>query len=877
MSRGDSDDLRRQAFHNSRSKSSNIDQRLSFSTPPSSPESNRERQRSTALAPSYTPDTPSRSTSHGSDRGYPTVKAMTPILEEELKDSIQMADEEYFQRVVVGRVHSSVRGTSESSVKAFVDQHPQYDCKRKSWKGVYERPEAKLYNRFCELFESVIDDFKIEDRAVIDTHKTEVHHREGSEKPGNTGVKTSPDLFVFGKRPNFHSENIDPSPQANYTFCASPCEVKTEKNLKEGIVTQVGVYARYVAAIMTRLLSLKLLSSQCFIQQGSRKYVYSLVMTERQAFLLQFDRNDVFRSLPVDIHKEPVKFIYLILLVCSPDPSVPGFDTNIYWRGDKRYIETFDIDGTDTRARIEYEILRADGRPFIFRRNIHGRGTVCWKVKDPTGKVRIIKDSWQADGRALEKDLLKKVQGLKGVGQMVACEDDRPSIEVLRGMEGHKLPDGISDRFPRRLVLEAYGNTIDNFTSRTQFLCAFRDAVAGHQNMWNKNILHRDISINNILIGEDGADDGDRGVVIDLDMAVELPCLASLAGVDFRTASVESLMLLTLLTNLFLQGTKAFQSIAVIASAELEQRSFFYVFCWICMGYTATGLPLNPPPDIHIRWETLDEPNLVVSKEHFILVPHGRGSETDEVVQNFGQLFQDVLDAYRSFLAPHISRKSKRDLKPQTLEQLQTSSKTDYAIVLAILDAAIVKLKEEEAEEENEKRERLQAFILGRRPSPVSSPPRGSLSPSEGRSSSLKRKASIEFRVKEDFYRKQISTTDTIAPKAARREKGAYTQSPSTKGQVEIKLQTYEKRRASAEEDYDAVLKILNEGIEKLHVEEGKKGRLVTERIPFAVHQIPHTPQAQGRSSMKHNRDDREDGDVDDDVPRQGGLELGQG
>ncbi|CAA7262942.1 unnamed protein product [Cyclocybe aegerita] len=643
---------------------------------------------------------------------------MTPILEEELKDSIQMADEEYFQRVVVGRVHSSVRGTSESSIKAFVEQHPQYDCKRKSWKGVYKRPEAKLYSPFCELFESVIEDFKIENRAVIDTHKTEVHHREGSERLGNNDVKTSPDLFVFGKGSNFHSEKIDPSPQANYTYCASPCEVKTEQNLKEGIVTQVGVYAR-----------------QCFIQQGNRKYVYSLVMTEKQAFLLQFDRNGVFRSLPVDIHKEPEKFVYFILLVCSPDPSVLGFDTNIYWRGDKRYIEMFDTDDTDTRARIEYEILRVDGRPFIFRRNIRGRGTVCWKVKDPTGKVRIIKDSWQADGRALEKDLLKKVQGLKGVGQMVACEDDRPSIEVLRGMEGHDLPDGISDRFPRRLVLEAYGNTIDNFTSRTQFLCAFRDAVAGHQNMWNKNILHRDISTNNILIGEDDAEDGNRGVVIDLDMAVELPRLASLAGVDFRT------------------GTKAFQSIAVIASAEARAKgrkcpshdhlddleSFFYVFCWICMGYTAIGLPLDPPPDIHTRWETLDEPNLAVSKEHFILVPHGRGSETDEVTQNFGQLFQDVLDAYRSFLAPHISRKSKRDLKPQILEELQSSSKTDYATVLTILDTAITKLKEEETEEESEKRRSLQALILGRRPSPMPSPPRGPSSPSEGRSSSLKR------------------------------------------------------------------------------------------------------------------------------------------
>ena len=66
----------------------------------------------------------------------------------------------------------------------------------------------------------------------------------------------------------------------------------------------------------------------------------------------------------------------------------------------------------------------------------------------------------------------------------------------------------------------------------------FSLSCPGHQNLWKKGILHRDISINNILLGNEGAKPGNRGLVIDLDMGIWINRTTSLAGADFRTVRV---------------------------------------------------------------------------------------------------------------------------------------------------------------------------------------------------------------------------------------------------------------------------------------------------------------------------------------------------
>lgn len=71
------------------------------------------------------------------------------------------------------------------------------------------------------------------------------------------------------------------------------------------------------------------------------------------------------------------------------------------------------------------------------------------------------------------------------------------------------------------------------------FRYVFTDAdfSLAHKSLLDRNIIHRDISPNNILLGLDDAGEGDRGVLIDLDIALKSLGLTSDTPVDFQIVS----------------------------------------------------------------------------------------------------------------------------------------------------------------------------------------------------------------------------------------------------------------------------------------------------------------------------------------------------
>jgi serine/threonine protein kinase len=115
------------------------------------------------------------------------------------------------------------------------------------------------------------------------------------------------------------------------------------------------------------------------------------------------------------------------------------------------------------------------------------------------------------------------------------------------------------------------------------------DLELGHRSLFERcKVLHRDISINNVMITESAQEGGPKGFLIDLDMA-------SMADSETNSGA------------LYRTGTQEFIAIEILSrSARHTYRhdleSFFYVLLWICINYDSAGNLVNPKPDILRSW-----------------------------------------------------------------------------------------------------------------------------------------------------------------------------------------------------------------------------------------------------------------------------------
>ncbi|TFK23763.1 hypothetical protein FA15DRAFT_593600, partial [Coprinopsis marcescibilis] len=269
---------------------------------------------------------------------------------------------------------------------------------------------------------------------------------------------------------------------------------------------------------------------------------------------------------PFDFYLEAGRFVKLVLGLTSNNLQLDGFDESITWGEDsgskkaRGKLATVDAEGNS----VTYDITGDE--PSFYRQTISRRATTTWDVTGPNGEEYLVKDVWQMIGQEphCEHELLAAAKNIVGVAQMIAFEDICDTSDY-RDLQGHEL---FKDRTKCRLTLERYGPSIVNFQSASQALKALHDAISAHKELFKAGILHGDISINNILLGQPNAEPGWRGVLIDLDMA---KLVNDVEGTDPRT------------------GTCMFQSISVLTTIgrELHQdqyddlESFFYVLCYL--------------------------------------------------------------------------------------------------------------------------------------------------------------------------------------------------------------------------------------------------------------------------------------------------------
>ncbi|KAH9945527.1 hypothetical protein B0H21DRAFT_809283 [Amylocystis lapponica] len=202
---------------------------------------------------------------------------------------------------------------------------------------------------------------------------------------------------------------------------------------------------------------------------------------------------------------------------------------------------------------------------------MHGRATIVWEVVrhndiggNSNGNIQryVLKQGWRAMGMHKEASFYRRLPSgddhvSANVGKLYSSED----VEIAKGVRDttsrirHKLTttplcvpgyDATAEeavdvqsasgtttestpltdtkappRVLSRLLMETYGWPIKFFKDIPELLRVIRDALRGHQDLYYKaGVLHRDISIGNILIcPEDDVGKKTHGRIIDLDYA----------------------------------------------------------------------------------------------------------------------------------------------------------------------------------------------------------------------------------------------------------------------------------------------------------------------------------------------------------------------
>ncbi|KIJ57187.1 hypothetical protein M422DRAFT_83618, partial [Sphaerobolus stellatus SS14] len=314
-----------------------------------------------------------------------------------------------------------------------------------------------------------------------------------------------------------------------------------------------------------------------FKHQTNRRFIYAMLFTEKTCTLYLFDRAGPVSSRSFDYHENPDRLCAVIWGISTKRAGEIGFDPALKLEDSKTILTTKQMVGQRGRSEVRYHL-----KEVIFRfPSFFGRGTTCWRGTrtDDSDTSYVIKDSWinrSTPGREGEGPILRHIQekGINlGVVQLVHYEEMRygnraDTVLQNRKIRSPSLEQARLDLVHTRTVMKSYGETINKFSSPKEFILAFYDAVKAHRQLHQvAGILHRDISLNNILLNP-GGEQGNRGILIDFDLAT---CIND--DSEFATTYVG-------------QGTYRFMSRNVLHRGAPhtyldDLESFYYVLRWI--------------------------------------------------------------------------------------------------------------------------------------------------------------------------------------------------------------------------------------------------------------------------------------------------------
>ncbi|KAF6760777.1 hypothetical protein DFP72DRAFT_881448 [Ephemerocybe angulata] len=575
---------------------------------------------------------------------------------------------------------------SERRIDAFLAKSTLYDLERQVWVDIPSGTEDKtnLTPVFVRVIKAIIDELghSKSTREIVDARNTKFWHLDDRTQSSN------PCMAIKAAGPSFslpHGGN-----GVGFDNAASVFDVKRDADVCEDDADQLAVYNR-----------------QLFFHQLNRVFSRSLLFTETRVRLVHCDRSGGYKTAWLNVHDHPRTFIRLILGLSSPRESALGLDTSVQWtikNGAKvaGTIATLDASG----KKVKHQLMM--GVPYFVKHSVRGSGTVCWIARDKAGRRILIKDAWRTDAQVPEYTFLEHAKGVAGVAQILATEDGRVQTKTHRpGGFDFASPD-FYNRTMCRVTMECYGSPLHNFTSQRHALAALRDAIKAHWDLLQAGILHRDVSMENILLGEDGAPVGRRGILIDLEFAI-------LTGGPTAGLLTENQA-----------GTYLYQSASILRNGPSGDRAFFRV----AHDYLHD---LDPKSAIG-RFENLDAFEASCTKQLYLMregpnfwgIPLFWSEASLDLGESFCAYMYKLTEAK---LKCRMRRKSSSSSTHTLLQELYNRLHHHYHDIIGLFDVALERLERDGEAPRREKSE----------PASVPSTPPVSCFPPEPRSAQKRR------------------------------------------------------------------------------------------------------------------------------------------
>ncbi|TWU70363.1 hypothetical protein ED733_000050, partial [Metarhizium rileyi] len=428
---------------------------------------------------------------------------------------------------------------------------------------------------------------------------------------------------------------------------------------------------------------------EVFAAQVTRRFVLGFTLCGSLMRIWEFDRLGGVASEQFSINKADgaLRFVTTILGFLCMDEEMLGFDPTIIASGDEQYIdierndktERLVIDEVMKRARCvagratvcwrahrkedpqtplvikdswqyldrdeEGELLRvATSKGVANVARYYHHETVCVRNADDDIQENIRKglDVTKAtnyrSGRAMLQSSANVNVSILRKARSSSAGVKRPSSDTSASLPPAKRSrptspskadsEQLPNRVHRRVIVRDYGKPIYKASSRVALLSALEGCIEGHELLHKAGLLHRDISINNLMVNEDERNPSWRSFLIDLDLAIiEQREIAS--GAKGKT------------------GTRAFMAIGALLgqhhSFMHDLESFFWVLFWICIHYDGPGHDIGPTE--------FDKWNYVCMQE---LAKLKKGEVSDE--RDFRQTAEENFTAYYQPLIPCVNR-----------------------------------------------------------------------------------------------------------------------------------------------------------------------------------------------------------------------------